>query len=419
MGWLAAQTGSRERYAVPRGLATAGQLDLFYTDAWCRVPSRLVRRLPGRLDRYGNRRAPGIRPVQSFEVPLAAAQVVDRLCPTTRRQRADDEKLMRLGVRFSSLVRKDLERRQLDPRHHAFFTHSFCAMESITHLRHRGVPTVVSQLDPMYSDMKELSVECERWPDWEGFSPVLRQDYIDRLAQRLNCEWSAASVVVVHSNWSRRSVIAQGCQPDKVAVIPHAYEPLPSVQVVDRTVTATGRRLRVLWLGQVVLRKGIPYLMDAARQLPDVDFIVAGRIAVDEGALRRAARPNVSILGPVSETEACGLRAAADVFVLPTVSDGFAVTQLEAMAAGLPVIATRNCGEVVTDGRDGFVVPARDAAALAAAISKLDGDRELLAEFSRQARRTSTQFSLERYVEELRRVLGVVAPHSMLGVAAR
>ena len=58
------------------------------------------------------------------------------------------------------------------------------------------------------------------------------------------------------------------------------------------------------------------------------------------------------------------------MFVLPTLSDGFAITQLEAMAHGLPVVATPNCGRVVTDGEDGLIVPPADADALASAIDR-------------------------------------------------
>jgi glycosyltransferase involved in cell wall biosynthesis len=82
------------------------------------------------------------------------------------------------------------------------------------------------------------------------------------------------------------------------------------------------------------------------------------------------------------------------VFVLPTLSDGFAITQLEAMAHGLPVVTTPNCGRVVTDGVDGFIVPARDSRALADALVRLDSDRSLLREMSRNALQTVKRYDL-------------------------
>jgi glycosyltransferase involved in cell wall biosynthesis len=87
------------------------------------------------------------------------------------------------------------------------------------------------------------------------------------------------------------------------------------------------------------------------------------------------------------------------VFVLPTVSDGFAITQVEAMAQALPVITTPNCGEVVTPGIDGLIVPPFDGEALAAAISKLDQDRPLLKEMSYRALDKSAHFYLPRQAQ--------------------
>jgi glycosyltransferase involved in cell wall biosynthesis len=100
---------------------------------------------------------------------------------------------------------------------------------------------------------------------------------------------------------------------------------------------------------------------------------------------------------------------AADVFVLPTISDGFAITQLEAMAHGLPVIATSHCGEVVTHGEDGLIIPAFSGSALAEAILELERNRERVAEMSRRAVAKSRQFDLGRLAESLCRIVDMHA----------
>ena len=76
----------------------------------------------------------------------------------------------------------------------------------------------------------------------------------------------------------------------------------------------------------------------------------------------------------------------ADVFVLPTLCDSFALVHLEAMACGVPVITTPNCGSVVRAGVDGFIVPIRDAAAIADKVELLLTDRALRARMGRSAR---------------------------------
>ena len=99
--------------------------------------------------------------------------------------------------------------------------------------------------------------------------------------------------------------------------------------------------------------------------------------------------------------------ARADVFVLPSLSEGMALAHLEAMAAGVPVIATPNCGSVVRDGVDGFIVPVRDREMLAARIEEIVSDRQLRERMSINARQRAQEFSIERYGE---RLLAVLAP---------
>jgi glycosyltransferase involved in cell wall biosynthesis len=148
----------------------------------------------------------------------------------------------------------------------------------------------------------------------------------------------------------------------------------------------------VLWLGQVNLRKGIQYVAPAARLLPGVDFEIAGPLAISDKAVAEFP-PNVRFLGRITRDRTVDLYRQADVFILPTVSDGFALTQLEAMAQGVPVVTTPNCGDVVTDGKDGLIVPARDSEALARAIALLDSDRSLLESMSAATARKLPQFS--------------------------
>ena len=102
--------------------------------------------------------------------------------------------------------------------------------------------------------------------------------------------------------------------------------------------------------------------------------------------------------------EAANWYRKADLFVLPTLSDGFAITQLEAMSHGLPVITTPCCGEVVSDGVDGFIVAPRDAEALAKTFLRYLAEPGLLRSHQTAAFAKSKQFTLERLAGNLRGV---------------
>ena len=131
-----------------------------------------------------------------------------------------------------------------------------------------------------------------------------------------------------------------------------------------------------------------------------VRFTIAGPIGISQEAVQSAPR-NVTFIGRVTRDQASAIYKRADVFVLPTISDGFAITQIEAMSHGLPVITTPNCGEVVSDGIDGNIVPIRDAKALAAAIEAYASDRSKLIKASGAARQKAQQFSLGKLDERL------------------
>jgi glycosyltransferase involved in cell wall biosynthesis len=195
--------------------------------------------------------------------------------------------------------------------------------------------------------------------------------------------------------------VQQGVPAEKLVVIPLCYEEEKGEGKREKGKSSC-HPLRVLFLGQVILRKGIQYLMEAARQLEgeNMRFEVVGPIGISEQALKSAPK-NMMFHGRVSRDQASDWYRRADVFVLPTISDGFALTQLEAMAHGLPVITTANCGDVVRHGLDGRIVPPRDAHALAEAIMTFANDRSSLSDFSQNAQRRVKDFSLRKLGNDL------------------
>src|SRR5262249_22765685 len=153
-------------------------------------------------------------------------------------------------------------------------------------------------------------------------------------------------------------------------VVPLAYEGSNVTYARSYPAPFTKERpMRVLFLGQVNLRKGVARLLDAARMLREepVEFWILGPVQLSN-AMTMAHEARVKWFGPVTQKKAAETYRAADVFILPTLSDGFAITQLEAQAQGLPVITSRFCGQVVESGSNGIVLEEPSAACIAAAI---------------------------------------------------
>ena len=161
------------------------------------------------------------------------------------------------------------------------------------------------------------------------------------------------------------------------------------------------RPMRVLFLGQVNLRKGVSRLLQAARTLRDepVEFwmVGPGRVADTKTIADNA---QVKWFGPVTRSQAAEKFRAADIFILPTLSDGFAITQLEAQAYGLSVISSKFCGPVVQDGRNGLILKEPSAACIAAAIRDCIADPTRLQNFA-AASRVANEFTIDALAQRL------------------
>ncbi|WP_040155546.1 glycosyltransferase family 4 protein [Mobilicoccus massiliensis] len=161
---------------------------------------------------------------------------------------------------------------------------------------------------------------------------------------------------------------------------------------------ATGRPLRLLYVGRLVPEKGSPVLLDAIGRLTDEGVPTTTRIvgagdlrdSLDTAIRARGLGERVELVGPVGQDHLPELYRESDVFVLPSFSEGLPVVLMEAMATGIPVVTTQIAavGEMVQDGVQGRVVPAGRADLLADAIADLARDPARRREMGRAGRET-------------------------------
>jgi glycosyltransferase involved in cell wall biosynthesis len=131
----------------------------------------------------------------------------------------------------------------------------------------------------------------------------------------------------------------------------------------------------VLFLGQLNLRKGAGRLFDAMLRMKDkpVEFWFVGPCSIKVPDAVCALR-SFKYVGPVPRSQVHRYYEAADLFLLPSLSDGFALTQLEAQWFGLPIIASKNCGPVVIDRVNGLILAEVTAEAIQAAVDTFASD---------------------------------------------
>ncbi len=192
--------------------------------------------------------------------------------------------------------------------------------------------------------------------------------------------YAVADAITVPSTFAARSFIEEGLPPEKLHVIPYGVRLEQFVPTGQPP--ASEDRFEVLFAGSVSLRKGVPYLLQAFANLrhPAKHLRVAGALHPDmKSVLGRLPQEHVELLGPVSQPRLAELMSTSHVMALPSIEEGLALVQGQALACGCPVLASTNTGgeDLFTDGLEGFIVPVRDVEALTDRMQRLADDPAL------------------------------------------
>jgi rhamnosyl/mannosyltransferase len=225
------------------------------------------------------------------------------------------------------------------------------------------------------------------------------------LYRRASCVIVSSPALALHSAAVQHAhqveVIPFGIDFDK-----YAYADASS-QVRAREIRARYCQPIILFVGRLVYYKGVEILLDAMTQCPGMLLIVGDgplQGQLQAGVARRGLSGRVDFLGRVTDGDLTDYYRAADLFVLPSThkTEAFGLTQVEAMACGVPVISTdlpTGVPWVNQHGVTGLVVPPGDSAALAAGISRLAADPVLREKMGAAGRdRVMGEFSRDRMV---------------------
>jgi glycosyltransferase involved in cell wall biosynthesis len=191
------------------------------------------------------------------------------------------------------------------------------------------------------------------------------------------------------------------------------FDNLPRDEMRVKLRAKAGERL-ILFVGRFRPEKGVKYLVEAMAIVRQ-NYRSARLLLVGEGpeedSLRQLARQldsgdYLEFVGQIQNEEVPQYMAAADIFVLPSLAEGFPVTVLEAMASGLPIVATRAGGlpEIIEDGHNGFLVEPKNLEQIADRLLQLLGNDELRARFSANNRGKAKGYGWERVTASLQEV---------------
>jgi glycosyltransferase involved in cell wall biosynthesis len=277
---------------------------------------------------------------------------------------------------------------------------------SIRTARRRGIPAVLQTGSAHIVRQAELLRE-----EAAKFGAGERITHPRVIARALR-EYEEADRIVVPSEFVHRTFVEKGVSPEKLVIVPWA-----AVSVVDapqRSPAGKEGAVTVLYVGGCSLRKGIPYLLDAARRLgAEVNVRMVGPENPRLIARLGGVPPNVTIVGLRRGADLQDEFRRADIFVLPSVEDGSALVTLEAMLAGLPVVVSDQSGAALVDHEvSGYVVPARDAGALAERILALARDPAARSTVGAAGRVAAAPRTQEVYGDDLKRLVYQPLLHS-------
>ena len=382
MKWIVNQAGHRERYAIARALHERGQLNALWTDLW--VNSRAgwlglaPKRIAGRLRDHFH----GDLPASHVRSCMGALLLHEFYARAFRHR--GSERVLKKNVWWEGITLSRL-RGNLAPAD-VFFCYCYGMDRAVARAKANGMRVILGQIDPgPVEDRKVEELTRKHSAYRDSFRPG-SVDYYEKW--RRECQ--LADRIVVNSTWSADALVQAGVPPQKLAVIPLVHTPPERTKGWARAFPERlddNRRLRVLFLGQCILRKGIAEVIEAAKALvyAPVEFRFVGNTNI-ENFSGHFGEARISYFPRVSRAECEAHYQWADVFLFPTHSDGFGLTQLEAQGWGLPMITSSFCGEVVRHGETGWVLEEVTADAIVKALRESVAKPETLRRYSSNIR---------------------------------
>jgi len=208
-----------------------------------------------------------------------------------------------------------------------------------------------------------INHERRQW----GLKDLRETPHIRQIEQEL----ALADIIMTQSKFSERTLVERGLPAAKIVILPLGVN-VERFRPVDAIPTEP---FRVLFLGQIMLRKGIQYLLEAWQQLGwrDAELLLVGKVMPDSQPVLKhyTDLPGLHLMGYIPDQLTALQNAHA--FVMPSVEDGFGLVVTEAMACGLPVVVSKHVGaaDLVRDEESGFIVPYDNVAGYATALETL------------------------------------------------
>lgn len=403
--WIVCQLGAREHYAFARALSQINYLDTLVTDAWVR-PNSLIHLISSRfskplLGRYHDELDEiQVRDFTPASLPFELKLRLSRGSGWTQNIARNN-----WFQRYVLSYLKEKEQVNASDNTTALFSYSYTALKPFSYAKKRGWKTILGQIDAgIVEEQCVARLQAKYSQHYSSSWHPAPSSYW----QNWKKECHLADYILVNSLWSKNALIEAGIPSFKINIVPLAYQEPTETKVFTRQYPKTftnERPLKVLFLGQIVLRKGIAAILDSLKYIADkpIEIWLVGpnKLSIPTSLCNH---PNLRLIGRVPRSQVQKYYKQADVFLFPTHSDGFGLTQLEAQAWNLPIIASRYCGEVIKHKHNGFLLEEITPQRIATVLSMCCLHPQILQEWSSNSYDMNL-FSIEKLSQLLKELM--------------
>lgn len=226
----------------------------------------------------------------------------------------------------------------------------------------------------------------------------------EKYMKRCNEEMKLSQYFIVASNMSKRSLMFSNINPSMISIIPYGVN---SKIFQYKNKEINNEKLRLIYVGRINYRKGLHHLLKVIKErfkADEIDITLVGYCSPNNPFLQKYGNiPNIRFAGFVDHNTLASFYRNSDVFVFPTLGEGYGLVILEALSCGLPCIVSDLAGgdDAIQNGQNGFVFKAGDDNELYEKINWFLKHREELPILSKNSKESSQYFTWERYYDNL------------------
>ena len=280
------------------------------------------------------------------------------------------------------------------------YAYEDCAWETFSRAKHNDIKCIYDLPIGYWQSMRSLlNEERTKNPEWAitlgGFNDS------DKKLKRKDEELKLADKIYVASSFTKKTLEMYPSKLANIEVIPYGFPPVNTQRKYDEILN---RKIKVLFVGGLSQRKGLSYFFEAIEGLEDkIEATVVGRGNMETCPALKEALSKVNYIPSLPHDEILKLMASQDLFIFPSLFEGFGLVITEAMSQGTPVITTdRTCGpDIMHNGIDGWVVKAGETKPIRDLLVTFISNPSILIKTGQAAMHTAARRPWSVYEKEL------------------